>query len=211
MLSTSALYFSVTIFGERIETNQAHGLQLVEGQIEGQMTESAHNESQVLHPTAQQTLNETHNESGESPEQRLQEGLVQPLGNATTPSQEAQVAKESKHIEGKGTEGTLHQESGSETQRKNLEFPLSVGAGVGYAVIGSWMILDKRNNKIPFIIAIVGSLALLGIYVASRTVGILSLGIEAVGLLDLIVGMLQGGIIVGSLYVLITKTYNIQE
>lgn len=32
MFSTSALYFSVAIFGERIETNEAHGLQLVEGQ-----------------------------------------------------------------------------------------------------------------------------------------------------------------------------------
>ncbi len=45
MFSTSALYFSVAIFGERIETNEAHGLQLVEGQTEGETTESAHNES----------------------------------------------------------------------------------------------------------------------------------------------------------------------
>ncbi|MGA8914457.1 MAG: hypothetical protein WB474_00545, partial [Nitrososphaeraceae archaeon] len=117
---------------------------------------------------------------------------------------------EGEHIEGKGTEG-LHQESASETQRKNLEFPLSVGAGIGYAAIGLWMILDKRNSKIPYMIAIIGSLVLLGIYVASRTVGILTLGLEPVGLLDLIVGMLQGGIIEGSLYILITKTYAIKE
>lgn len=92
-----------------------------------------------------------------------------------------------------------------------MELPLSVGAGVGYAAIGLWMILDKRNTKIPFIIAIVGSLVLLGIYVTSRTVGILTLGLEPVGLLDLIVGMLQGGIIAGSVYILITKTYAIKE
>jgi len=59
------------------------------------------------------------------------------------------------------------------------------------------MILDKRNSKIPYGIAIIGSVALLAIYVASRTIGISSLGLEPVGLLDLIVGMLQGGIIAG--------------
>jgi hypothetical protein len=53
----------------------------------------------------------------------------------------------------------------------------------------------------------VGSLILLGIYIASRTVGISSLGIEPVGLLDVIVGVLQGGIIVGSSYILLNKIY----
>ena len=72
-------------------------------------------------------------------------------------------------------------------------------AGVDYAAIGLWMILDKRNSKIPYGIAIIGSVALLAIYVASRTIGISSLGLEPIGLLDLIVGMLQGGIIAGSL------------
>ena len=46
MFSTSILYFSVAIFGERIETSEAHGLQLAEGQIEGETTESGHKESQ---------------------------------------------------------------------------------------------------------------------------------------------------------------------
>ncbi len=217
MFSTSILYFSVAIFGERIESNEAHGLQLAEGQAEGETTESGHNESQELaeqaHPPVQETQGETHNESGETPEQRLQEGLIEQGNETTTNQTETNESKniEGEHIEGKGTEEVLHQESPSETQRKNLEFPLSVGAGVGYAAVGLWMILDKRNSKIPYIIAIVGSLILLGIYVPSRTVGILSLGLERVGLLDLIVGMLQGGIIVGSLYILITKIYAIKE
>ncbi len=202
------------MFGERIESNEAHGLQLAGGQTGG---ESGHNESQELaeqaQPPAQETLSETHNESGETPEQSLQEGLIE-QGNQTTPNQtETNESKiiAGEHIEGKGTELGLHQESPSETERKNLEFPLSVGAGVGYAALGLWMILDKRNSKIPYIIVIVGSLMLLGIYVSSRTVGILTLGLEPVGLVDLIVGMLQGGIVVGSLYILITKTYAIKE
>jgi len=43
------------------------------------------------------------------------------------------------------------------------------------------MILNKRNNKIPYVVAIVGSLILLRIYFTSRTVGISSLGTEPIG------------------------------
>jgi len=186
MFSTSSLYFLVAIFGGSIESSEAHGLQLVEGQ-ENETRESGHNENQ-------EAL-ETHNETGESPEQRLQEEHAS-----------GQNASESKHIEGEETEKTLHQET-SENQRRVLEFPLSVGAGIGYAAIGLWMILDKRNSKIPYIIAIVGSLILLGIYFTSRTVGISSLGTEPIGLLDAIVAAFQVAIIAISLYILFGKLY----
>ena len=187
MFSTSSLYFLVAIFGESIEGGEAHGLQLVEGQ-EDETTESGHNE--------EQEAAEIHNESAESPEQRLQE-------------QEAleQNTNETEYIEGgEETEETIHQEA-SENQRRALEFPLSVGAGIGYAAIALWMILDKRNSKIPYIVAIVGSLILLGIYFASRTVGISTLGTEPIGLLDAIVAGLQVAIIAISLYILIGKIY----
>ena len=187
MFSTSALYFLVAMFGESIESTEAHGLQLVEGQDE-ESTESEHNENQG------EAL-ETHNETSESPEQRLQEEQAR-----------EQNASESKLIEGEETEETLHQET-SENQRRILEFPLSVGAGIGYAAIGLWMILEKRNSKIPYIIAIVGSLVLLGIYFTSRTVGISSLGTEPIGLFDAIVAALQVAIIATSLYILFGKIY----
>ena len=187
MFSTSSLYFLVAIFGESIESSEAHGLQLVEGQ-ENETTESAHNENQ------EKTL-EIHNESGESSEQRqLEEQRIE------------QNTNESKHLELKETEEILHQET-SENQRRVLEFPLSIIAGIGYAAIGLWMILDKRNSKVPYIIAIVGSLVLLGIYFTSRTVGISSLGTEPIGLLDAIVAGLQVAIIAISLYILIGKIY----
>jgi uncharacterized membrane protein YeaQ/YmgE (transglycosylase-associated protein family) len=187
MFSTSSLYFLVAIYGESIESGEAHGLQLAEGQEE-ETAESEHNENQ------EEAL-ETHNETGVSPEQRLQEEQAQ-----------EQNTSESEHIEGEGTEETLHQET-SEKERRILEFPLSVGAGIGYAVTGIWMILDKRNSKIPYIIAIVGSLILLGIYTSSRTIGISDLGVESVGLLDAIVAGLQVAIVATSLYVLIIKIY----
>jgi hypothetical protein len=186
MFSTSSLYFLVAILGESIESNEAHGLEVVEGQEE-ESNESEHNETQ-------EAL-EMHNETGESLEQRLQEEQAP-----------GQNASESKHIEGEETEETLHQET-SENQRRILELPLSIGAGIGYAAIGLWMILDKRNSKIPYIVAIVGSSVLLAIYFTSRTVGISSLGTEPIGFLDAIVAAFQVTIIAISLYILFGKIY----
>ena len=201
MFSTSSLYFLVAIYGESIETNkEVHGLQLVQGQGE-EVTEPGHNENQ------EKAQNQVDNESNESVEQRLKEGQEEQVpqnGIEKVPNSEG---NESKHIEGIGTEETSHEESASEAQRRNLEFPLSIGAGVGYAAIGIWMILDKRNSKIPYIMAIVGSLILLGIYASSRTIGISSLGREHIGLLDAIVAALQIAIIAISLYILIGNTY----
>jgi hypothetical protein len=186
MFLTSSLYFLVAIFGESIERGEAHGLQLVEGQEE-ETTGPEHNETQ------EESVGEIHNETGESPEQRLQE--KQELEQNTN---------ESKHIEVEGTEATLHEEA-SENRGRTLEFPLSISAGMGYAATGVWMILDKRTSKTPYIIAVIGSLILLGIYASSRTIGISSLGVEPVGLLDSIVAGLQVVIIATSLYILITK------
>ena len=201
MFSTSSLYFLVAIYGESIETNkEVHGLQLVHGQGQ-EVTEPGHNENQ------EKAQNQVDNESNESVEQRLKEGQEEQVpqnGIEKVPNSEG---NESKHIEGIGTEETSHEESASEAQRRNLEFPLSIGAGVGYAAIGIWMILDKRNSKIPYIMAIVGSLILLGIYASSRTIGISSLGREHIGLLDAIVAALQVTIIAISLYILIGNTY----
>jgi|GEM_PF-349341 hypothetical protein len=201
MFSTSSLYFLVAIYGESIETNkEVHGLQLVHGQGQ-EVTEPGHNENQ------EKAQNQVDNESNESVEQRLKEGQEEQVpqnGIEKVPNSEG---NESKHIQSIETEETSHEESASEAQRRNLEFPLSIGAGVGYAAIGIWMILDKRNSKIPYIMAIVGSLILLGIYASSRAIGISSLGREHIGLLDAIVAALQVAIIAISLYILIGNTY----
>lgn len=186
MFSASSLYFLVAIFGESIESDETHISQPVEGQEEVVVNESGRNESQV----ALETLNET----SETPEQQLQE--EQAL---------AQNASESNQIEREQREET-HQEM-FEKQRRMLELPLSVGAGIGYTAIGIWMILDKRNSKSPYIIAIVGSLILLGVYASSRTIGISNLGIESVGILDSVVAGLQVAIVATCLYILMTRIY----
>ena len=202
MFTTSALYFVVAIFGERIETGEAHLVLFVEGQ-EDETAEPAHNENQ------EKAQNQTHNESGELPEQRQQEGQTEQHVIEKAPSQSE--VNESKYTEEIGTEEASHNESASETQRKNLEFPFSIGAGVGYAVIGLWLIFDKSNSKKPYLIALVGSIIILGMYLFSRTVGIFSLGIEPFGILDRIVAVLQGAIIADSSYILFTKASRIKE
>jgi hypothetical protein len=138
---------------------------------------------------------ETHNESRESSPEHLNE------------TQNMETAESKEGMEGTG----VHQETASENQRRALELSLSVTAGIGYAIIALWMILDKRNSRFPFIVAIAGSIVLLVIYSASRSVGIYSLGTEPVGILDLIVAMLQVIIIACSLYVLLAKIYILKQ
>ena len=186
MFSASSLYFLVAIFGESIESDETHILQPVEGQEEV-VNESGHSESQ-------EEL-ETHSETNETSEQHLQEEQVL-----------AQNASESNQIEQEQGDGTQHQNM-FEKQRRILELPLSVGAGIGYAATGLWMILDKKNSKSPYIIAIVGSLILLGVYSSSRTIGISNLGIESVGILDSVVAGLQVAIVATCLYILMTRIH----
>lgn len=187
MFSASSLYFLVAIFGESIESDETHISQPVEGQEEV-VNVSGHSESQ-------EEL-ETHNETSETSEQHLQEEQVL-----------AQNASESIQIEGEQGDGTQHQEM-FEKQRRVLELPLSVGAGIGYAATGLWMILDKRNSKSPYLVAIVGSLILLGVYASSRTIGISNLGIESVGILDSVVAGLQVAIVATCLYILMSRIYH---
>lgn len=186
MFSASSLYFLVAIFGESIESDEKHILQPVKGQEEV-VNESGHSESQ-------EEL-ETHSETNETSEQHLQEEQVL-----------AQNASESNQIEREQGDRTQHQEM-FEKQRRILELSLSIGAGIGYAATGLWMILDKKNSKSPYIIAIVGSLILLGVYASSRTIGISNLGIESVGILDSVVAGLQVAIVATCLYILMTRIH----
>ncbi len=68
MLSTSAIFFAVAIFGERIESNEARGQESgeVAGSFHNETGNQTRNESQELMATEQQSQNETHNESKKS-------------------------------------------------------------------------------------------------------------------------------------------------
>jgi hypothetical protein len=176
MFSSSVLYFLVAILGESLEGGEVHGLQVVQGQ-EDETVESEHNESE-----------EEHDEATESAEQH--EEL------------KAQEQTREEHDEGEAVE---EHDGATENKRQTLEFPLLIGAGVGYAAVGVWMILDKRNSKIPYIIAIVGSLILLGLYFSSRTIGIYNLGTEPFGIFDSTVAAIQMAIVAISSFIIYRK------
>jgi hypothetical protein len=75
--------------------------------------------------------------------------------------------------------------------------------GIAYILVGFWMIKSKYHSKIPYIVAIAGSAALIIFYIVTRTVNLPVIGLESdIGIIDTVSKILQGAIIVGSLFVL---------
>ena len=86
-----------------------------------------------------------------------------------------------------------------------LETTLFAISGAGYVPVGLWMLETKHKSKIPYIIAIAGSLSLILLYVASRTISLPIVGLQDdVGSIDILSKILQGGIIAGCAYLLLT-------
>jgi hypothetical protein len=68
--------------------------------------------------------------------------------------------------------------------------------GLGYAGVGAWMLKDKGKTNTPYTIAIGGSIAIIGLYIASRTVSLPVVGLQDdVGTIDMVTKVLQGIII----------------
>lgn len=77
--------------------------------------------------------------------------------------------------------------------------------GASYVPIGLWMLKKKAISKKPYAIALIGSVALIAFYVATRTINIPMIGIQDdVGTPDLTAKVLQGTIVVVSAYMLAT-------
>jgi hypothetical protein len=84
----------------------------------------------------------------------------------------------------------------------SVEMTLFVVSGCAYMAVGLWMAKSK-GNRIPYVVAIVGSLALIGLYVLSRTISLPIIGLqEDVGTIDVLSKVLQIGIIAGPVYLL---------
>jgi len=77
--------------------------------------------------------------------------------------------------------------------------------GAAYIPIGLWATITRHTSKIPYVLAIVGSLALIGLYVLSRTVDIPLVGQQNdIGFIDILSKVLQSGIIAVSAYIIIS-------
>ena len=75
--------------------------------------------------------------------------------------------------------------------------------GIAYILVGFWMIKRKYHSKVPYIVAIIGSGALIVFYIATRIVSIPTIGLQTdIGTIDTVSKILQSSIIAGSLFVL---------
>ncbi len=64
--------------------------------------------------------------------------------------------------------------------------------GIGYGLVGVWMLKSKNRTNVPYIIAIAGSVLIIGLYVASRTMALPIVGLQDdVGVLDIMSKVLQ--------------------
>jgi hypothetical protein len=76
--------------------------------------------------------------------------------------------------------------------------------GIAYIPVGFWMAKRKNHySKAPYIVAIIGSAALIVFYIATRTINLPTIGLQTdVGSIDIAAKVLQSAIIAGSLVVL---------
>lgn len=95
-------------------------------------------------------------------------------------------------------------EAGVETAAA-VETALFAIVGTAYILIGIWMLRNSttKYSKLPYVISIVGSLILIGLYIASRNFALPIVGLqEDIGSIDIISKVLQVGIIAGSVCIL---------
>jgi hypothetical protein len=84
-----------------------------------------------------------------------------------------------------------------------LQTMLFTTAAVSYLPLGIWMIKNKLHSRAPYVISSLISVALIGLYVLSRTVSLPIVGIQDdVGVVDILCKLSQGGIVVISLLLL---------
>ncbi|MDE1724723.1 MAG: hypothetical protein KGH76_02350 [Thaumarchaeota archaeon] len=85
-----------------------------------------------------------------------------------------------------------------------IETMLFATAAVSYLPLGIWMIKNRLHSRAPYVIASLLSIALLGLYVVSRTVPLLVVGLQKdIGMIDISAKALQGGIIALSIVLML--------
>jgi hypothetical protein len=79
--------------------------------------------------------------------------------------------------------------------------------GIAYIAAGIWMVENKYYSKIPYVIAAIGSVALIVFYINTRTINVPSIGIQDdVGTIDVLAKVLQAAIAGISIYIVRTST-----
>ena len=78
---------------------------------------------------------------------------------------------------------------------------------VSYLPLGIWMVKNRLHSRAPYVLTSLISLALIGLYIVSRTVSLPIVGIQQdVGMIDIITKITQGSIIIMS--VILMQNWN---
>ena len=88
-----------------------------------------------------------------------------------------------------------------------IQTMLFATAAISYLPLGIWMVKNRLHSRAPYVITSLISLALIGLYIASRTISLPVVGTqEDVGMIDIIAKITQGSIIVMS--VMLIRNWN---
>ena len=99
----------------------------------------------------------------------------------------------------------VEQEVGESIEGALIEAVFFATVGGAYIPVGLWAISGRHSTKTPYYLAIIGSGALIVLYVLSRTVNMPLVGQqEDVGFIDVGSKVLQGAIIAASMYIIAT-------
>lgn len=205
MISTSILYFLFAIYGESMENNN-----ILLGESQNKITLSndtdLHAESPEIEPENNSSQISHEEGSEELREENHLHTSTENLTNEVGHEEEIETTREM-HVLATPVDtgvGEVHNEDEESTKRQ-IETPILLIIGLAYLILAIMLIIFKPNSRIPFIIIIIGSGFLIGLYIISRTMGFPQIGIERVGPFDLITNLFQGGIIACSLYLLKAK------
>ena len=101
------------------------------------------------------------------------------------------------------SQSTINKDALLEITSTRNEMIFFMIVGIAYTLVGFWMLKRKYRSKMPYIVAITGSAALIVFYIATRTVSLPTIGLQTdIGTIDTVSKILQGSIIVGSLFLL---------
>src|SRR5215208_7176406 len=90
-----------------------------------------------------------------------------------------------------------------ETQEKQVEMALFIGAGIVYLGLFVWILKTKLSSYIPYIVVAAVSVILIVTYAASRTIGVPLVGVEYyIGKLDMANKVLEVIMIGMSIYLI---------
>jgi hypothetical protein len=96
-----------------------------------------------------------------------------------------------------------------ETQEKQVEMTLFIGAGIVYLGLLAWIFKTKLRSRVPYIVVALVSVVLIVTYAASRTIGVPLVGVEYyIGKLDIVNKVLQVIIIGTSVYLIFATRKN---